>query len=47
VLGTTVALTDVDEPEVSACAPQKTYKYICSSLVGDEDLGTLRYALKI
>jgi hypothetical protein len=30
-----------------ACVPTQTYKFVCSSLTGDENLGTLKYALKI
>jgi 3D (Asp-Asp-Asp) domain-containing protein len=30
-----------------ACVPTQTYRYVCTSLIGDEDLGTLKYALKI
>ncbi len=32
---------------LQACIPTQKYMYICSSLTGDESLGTLKYALKI
>jgi hypothetical protein len=35
------------QSELPICIPKKTYNYICSSLVGDEDLGKIGFALKI
>jgi len=35
------------ESNQPVCIPKKTYKYVCSSLVGDVDLGTIGFALKI
>lgn len=36
-----------DSVTLPDCAPAKRYKYICSALMEDEDLGTIGYALKI
>lgn len=30
-----------------ACVPKRTYRYICSTLIGHEDLGTAKFTLKI
>ncbi|MGV8169547.1 MAG: 3D domain-containing protein, partial [Candidatus Nanoarchaeia archaeon] len=40
-------LTSSDQQNIPECIPKQKYKYICASLVGDEDLGTIGYALKI
>ncbi|MGV8163001.1 MAG: N-acetylmuramoyl-L-alanine amidase [Candidatus Nanoarchaeia archaeon] len=46
-IGNQVYWTNVDNPNYPECMPKRTYKYICSSLIGDESLGTIGYALKI